>query len=222
MQSLLSSLARREDREGFMSAATPVSDSVAPGGAPDVLPTCAAGLGSQWDRGPNPDPAPGRPDEDRRIARLIRRQGLQGDGLIEVLHQVQKLYGYLPKPALLQVARALRLPLSRVYGVASFYHLFRLQVPAAHRCAVCLGTACFVRGGGRLAVGLQRRLGLELDQASRDGRWALERVSCLGACGQAPVMVLDGELFSAPLADQPQALDRWLTALGLPAGLGTT
>jgi NADH:ubiquinone oxidoreductase subunit E len=73
-----------------------------------------------------------------------------------------------------------------------------------------------------LAVGLQRRLGLELDQASRDGRWALERVSCLGACGQAPVMVLDGELFSAPLADQPQALDRWLTALGLPAGLGTT
>ena len=157
--------------------------------------------------------------EDERIAGMIRRHGGQSHGLIEVLHQVQELDGFLSKPALLQVARGLRLPLSRVYGVASFYHLFRLQPPAEHRCAVCLGTACFVRGAGRLAVGLQRRLGLDLDQTREDGRWALERVSCLGACGQAPVLVLDGVLFTAPPADQPQELDSWLTALGLPAAV---
>ena len=185
-----------------MSAATPVP---APGAVPQL----------------HPQPGPGPCDGDERIARLIRRQGCQGDGLIEVLHQVQEIHGYLPKPALLQVARALRLPLSRVYGVASFYHLFRLQAPATHRCAVCLGTACFVRGGGRLAVGLQRRLGLALNQTRDDGAWALEQLSCIGACGQAPVLVLDGVLFSAPLVDQPKALDRWLTSLGLPAGVET-
>ena len=179
-----------------MSAATPVP---APGAEPQI----------------HLRPGPGPCDGDERIARLIRRQGRQGDGLIEVLHQVQEIHGYLPKPALLQVARALRLPLSRVYGVASFYHLFRLQAP------VCLGTACFVRGGGRLAAGLQRRLGLALNQTRDDGTWALEQLSCIGACGQAPVLVLDGVLFSAPLLDQPKALDCWLTSLGLPAGVET-
>jgi NADH:ubiquinone oxidoreductase subunit E len=144
-------------------------------------------------------PDPVNPASER-IAGLIQRQGGRSDGLIEVLHQVQEIHGYLPRPALLQVARALQLPLSRVYGVASFYHLFRLQPPAGHRCAVCLGTACFVRGGGRLAAALKRRLGLGLDQSSDDGLWALEQVSCLGACGQAPVLVLDGALFTAPLS----------------------
>ncbi len=218
-----------------MSAANPCPASAAQGSGldlPGVRPSAGPGSGavSQADALPGQEPS----DGDERIARLIRRQGSQSDGLIEVLHQVQEIHGYLPKPALVQVARALRLPLSRVYGVASFYHLFRLHPPTEHRCAVCLGTACFVRGGGALAVCLQRRLGLELDQAREDGSWALERLSCIGACGQAPVLLLDGVLFSAlpvaaPLAApsaaepaaEPQGLDRWLTTLGLPAGAET-
>ena len=210
-----------------MSAATPCPTSAAQGSGPDlpgVLPSAGpgSGAGSQADGLPGQGPS----DGDERIARLIRRLGSQSDGLIEVLHQVQEIHGYLPKPALVQVARALRLPLSRVYGVASFYHLFRLHPPSEHRCAVCLGTACFVRGGGALAVCLQRRLGLELDQAREDGSWALERLSCIGACGQAPVLLLDGVLCSASPATpaaaepaaEPQGLDRWLTSLGLPTG----
>jgi NADH:ubiquinone oxidoreductase subunit E len=155
------------------------------------------------------------PQAVERTSRLIRQQRGRADALIEVLHQVQELYGYLPRPALEQVARELQLPLSRVYGVASFYHLFRLSAPTAHRCAVCLGTACFVRGGAELAARLEQRLGVRLDDPAGNGRWALEHVSCLGACGQAPVLVVDGRLEPRWPIDDPTALEARLTTLGL-------
>ena len=89
---------------------------------------------------------------DPRIAQVIRRHGARADALIEVLHQVQELQGYLAPESLRDVATGMRLPLSRVHGVASFYHLFRLEPPTAHRCAVCLGTACYVKGGTQVAA----------------------------------------------------------------------
>ncbi|MEB3332758.1 MAG: NAD(P)H-dependent oxidoreductase subunit E [Synechococcaceae cyanobacterium] len=168
----------------------------------------------------------------RAIARIVRRHGGRADALIEVLHQVQNLHGHLPKPALDQVARLMRLPGSRVYGVASFYHLFRLEAPTPHRCAVCLGTACYVKGAARLAARLEARLGVRLDDPHGDGTWTLQRVSCLGACGQAPVLVIDGHLHTRlPLdAAEPRdatgtlntvaahdALDARLDRAGLPA-----
>ncbi|MEX1317097.1 MAG: NAD(P)H-dependent oxidoreductase subunit E [Synechococcaceae cyanobacterium] len=152
-----------------------------------------------------------------RTTRLIRQHRGRADALIEVLHQVQELYGYLPAGALAQVARELKLPLARVHGVASFYHLFRLDAPTAHRCAVCLGTACFVKGGGELAARIEQRLGLQLDDPAGNGIWALEHVSCLGACGQAPVLVVDGQLEPRLPMDDPAALDARLAALGLTA-----
>lgn len=155
------------------------------------------------------------PQALERISRLIRQQRGRADALIEVLHQVQELHGYLPRQALAQVARELRLPLSRVYGVASFYHLFRLEAPTAHRCAVCLGTACFVKGGSELATRLEQRLGLRLDDPAGNGTWALEHVSCLGACGQAPVLVVDGRLEPRLPLDDPAALEARFRALGL-------
>lgn len=103
-----------------------------------------------------------------------------GDSLIERLHAVQQAHGYLPRAALQQLAVAMERPLSDVMGVASFYHLFRLDPPPQHRCVVCRGTACFVRGAERLETALRQR-GV-----------AFETASCVGACGQAPVLVLDG------------------------------
>lgn len=100
--------------------------------------------------------------------------------LIERLHAVQQAHGYLPRAALQQLAVAMERPLSDVMGVASFYHLFRLEPPPVHRCLVCRGTACFVRGAERLEAALRQR-GV-----------AYETASCVGACGQAPVLVLDG------------------------------
>jgi NADH:ubiquinone oxidoreductase subunit E len=156
----------------------------------------------------------------KRIAQVIRQNGARADGLIEVLHQVQEIHGYLPAEALEQVARALRLPLSRVHGVASFYHLFQLEAPTEHRCAVCLGTACFVKGGADLAAQLEERLGVKLDDPAGNGVWGLQHVSCLGACGQAPVLVVDGLLATKLPVDEPEALGARLDGLGLPTAAG--
>jgi NADH:ubiquinone oxidoreductase subunit E len=153
---------------------------------------------------------------EQRITQVIRRHGSQPDALIEVLHQVQEINGYLPRTALRQVACQMQMPLSRVYGVASFYHLFRLEAPTAHRCAVCLGTACFVKGGAQLAAHLEQRLGVRLDDPAGNGAWAVEHVSCLGACGQAPVLVVDGLLATRLAVDDPLALDAQLDVAGLP------
>ncbi len=156
------------------------------------------------------------PAAEAPLDEILRRHGHRADALIEVLHQLQERHGYLPKPMLREVARGLRLPLSRIYGVASFYHLFRLEPPSAHRCAVCLGTACFVRGGGDLAAALARRLATSLDGPPACGGWSLQSVSCLGACGQAPVLLVDGVQVPHPPLDDPPALDALLTAAGLP------
>jgi NADH:ubiquinone oxidoreductase subunit E len=149
-------------------------------------------------------------------AEVVRLWGRRSDALIEVLHQLQQSHGHLSRPLLRQVALELQLPFSRVYGVASFYHLFRLEPPTPHRCAVCLGTACFVRGGGRLAGALEQWLGVGLDAPHGDAAWALEAVTCVGACGQAPVLVVDGELAPHLPVQQPDALGQRLVELGLP------
>ncbi|MEB3303239.1 MAG: NAD(P)H-dependent oxidoreductase subunit E [Cyanobacteriota bacterium] len=158
--------------------------------------------------------------EGPRIAQIARRQGCRPDALIEVLHQVQELHGYLPKTALMQVARELRLPLSRVQGVATFYHLFRLEPPTPHRCAVCLGTACYVNGGAELARALETRLAVRLDDPAGDGLWTLQPVSCLGACGQAPVLVVDGAMVTRLAVDDPVRLAQQLEQAGLPMAPG--
>ena len=154
------------------------------------------------------------------VAEVVRLWGRRADALIEVLHQLQQSQGHLSRPLLRQVARELQLPCSRVYGVASFYHLFRLEPPTPHRCAVCLGTACFVRGGGSLAGALEQWLGVGMDAPHGDSAWALEAVSCVGACGQAPVLVVDGELTPRLPVHQPDALRQRLIGLGLPQRVG--
>ena len=111
--------------------------------------------------------------------------------MVERLHAVQQQHGYLPREELGRLARAMARPLSEVMGVASFYHLFRLEPPGLHRCVVCRGTACFVRGAERLEATLRQR-GV-----------AFETASCVGACGQAPVLVLDGAVRSGDPGELP-------------------
>ena len=150
------------------------------------------------------------------ITRLIQLQGDDPAALIEVLHQLQQIEGYLAARSLHQVARQLRLPLSRVYGVASFYHLFRRTPPPVHCCAVCLGTACFVNGALELLAVLELRLA----QQARAGGWVLERMGCLGACGSGPVLRLDQGLAIRVRLAPATKLDAQLEAIGLPP-LGT-
>jgi bidirectional [NiFe] hydrogenase diaphorase subunit len=129
----------------------------------------------------------------------MARRRYSGDALIEILHLAQQLYGYLSRPLLKRIAHALKLPPSRVLGVATFYHLFRLEPPRAHSAVVCMGTACYAAG----APELLRRI---VDATRPSGDWTVRTGRCVGSCGLAPSVVCDG----APLArvSGPEALER--------------
>lgn len=142
----------------------------------------------------------------KRIDMALKRNQYQPDALIEVLHIAQEAFGYLDDDTLRYIARALKLPLSRVYGVATFYHLFSLKPSGAHTCVVCLGTACYVKGGGKVADALQAELGIAVGDMTPDGQVSLMAARCLGACGIAPAVVYDGEV--AGKQTPPQAIAR--------------
>ena len=149
------------------------------------------------------------------ITEVVQRQGGAPESLIEVLHQVQQLQGYLGRQALHQVARELQLPLSRVYGVASFYRLFQRRAPALQRISVCRGTACFVNGAPRLLAALAAHLGVA-GEGHRSGDWELQGSGCLGACGAVPVLRLnEGPALRVPLGDGEELTAR-LAAIGIP------
>jgi bidirectional [NiFe] hydrogenase diaphorase subunit len=137
----------------------------------------------------------GQPTCERRYKALdmaLKRNHYQPDALIEVLHKAQESFGYLEDEVLLYIARQLKLPLSRVYGVASFYHLFSLKPSGAHSCVICLGTACYVKGADKIQQRLEAELGIKLGETTTDGQISLMSARCLGACGIAPAVVFDG------------------------------
>jgi bidirectional [NiFe] hydrogenase diaphorase subunit len=138
--------------------------------------------------------AAAHPSGDKRFAMLeatMRRHQYQHSALIEVLHAAQQLFGYLERDLLYYVAHRLKLPLSKVYGVASFYHLFRFKPAGAHICVICTGTACYVKGADDLLRVAQQKYQVQSGETTADGQLSLLTARCLGACGIAPAVVLD-------------------------------
>ena len=132
---------------------------------------------------------------DKRLKVLevtMKRNNYRQDALIEVLHKAQESFGYLEPEILEFVAKGLKLPLSRVYGVATFYHLFSLKPSGAHTCVVCMGTACYVKGANKVMEALEENLGIQVGETTPDGEISLMAARCLGACGIAPSIVFDG------------------------------
>ena len=153
--------------------------------------------------------SPSPPTDDKRwriVNATMRRHGHQSQALIETLHTVQEAFGYLEKPALQYVAAALRVPLSRVYGVATFYHFFNLKPQGAHACVVCLGTACYIKGASTIMVAIKEIAGISPGETTADGKLSLLSARCLGSCGLAPAVVFDGEV--AGKLTVPQVLGR--------------
>lgn len=130
----------------------------------------------------------------RLLEATMKRHQYRSDALIEVLHKAQELFGYLSPALLSYVAKALSLPLSQIYGVATFYHFFSLAPKGQHSCTVCLGTACYVKQAAQLLAVLENRLGIQPGETTADGEISLSTARCLGACGIAPVVVIDDEI----------------------------
>lgn len=124
----------------------------------------------------------------------MRRHGYSRDALIETLHTVQQTFGFLDKESLQFVAASLHVPLSRAYGVATFYHFFTMKPPGEHTCLVCLGTACYIKGANRLLAQAEKTLGIKAGETTPDGKVSVLTARCLGSCSVAPVAVFDGEL----------------------------
>jgi len=135
---------------------------------------------------------PGEDPRWKKVIRTMRLNGFSATALIETLHTVQESFGYLEPEALRFVARSLRVPLSRVYAVATFYHFFTLKPPGRHTCVVCLGTACFIGGANAIMDGIQEALTIAPGETTADGNVSLLTARCLGACGLAPAAVFDG------------------------------
>ena len=114
--------------------------------------------------------------------------------LIMVLHQVQQTYGYIPREVAIEVSELLNVPLAKIYGVVTFYNFFKLQKAGKYIIQVCLGTACYLRGGDDLMKTLERELGIGVNGTTPDGLFSVEAVRCLGCCGLAPVIVVPGEV----------------------------
>jgi len=135
------------------------------------------------------------PSGDERFGVLdaiMKRASYRQDILIEVLREAQQLFGWLEHDVLHYVARNLKLPPSRVYGVATFYHLFTLKPHGTHTCVICMGTACYVKGSKRTLAAAQELTGIRVGEMTSDGQLSLLSARCVGACGIAPVVIYDG------------------------------
>ena len=140
-------------------------------------------------------PEVAHPSGDERyntIDRTMKRFQYEKDALLEVMHAAQETFGFLSEDLLIYIASNLHVPLSQVYGVATFYHLFTFEPLGKHNCIICTGTACHVKGSASIAESLSQHYNVPVGKTTEDGLLSLTTARCLGSCGLAPVTVLDG------------------------------
>ena len=115
--------------------------------------------------------------------------------LIMVLHRIQGEYGYIPRQIVIEVSRDLGIPLAKMYGIITFYHYFKLKKPGKNKVSVCMGTACYLKGAEDLLFELEKLTGSAVNATSADGLFSLEAVRCIGCCGLAPVITVNGDVY---------------------------
>jgi NADH-quinone oxidoreductase subunit E len=121
--------------------------------------------------------------------------------LIMILHKIQEEFGYIPRSIAFELSREIDVPLAKIYGVITFYHFFKLQKPGRIKIQVCMGTACYLKGGEDIIQELENLLGIGVNSVTEDGEFSIEAVRCVGCCGLAPVMVVNDEVFGKVTKD---------------------
>ena len=140
------------------------------------------------------------------ISAFIEEWKSKPGNLIMVLHQVQQTYGYIPRNIAIEISERLSVPLAKIYGVVTFYNFFKLEKAGKYKIQVCLGTACYIRGGDDLLKALEKELGIGLNSTTPDGLFSIEAVRCLGCCGLAPVIVVNGNVHGRLMAKDVSAI----------------
>jgi len=143
---------------------------------------------------------------DEKVTAIINKYDCDKGQLVSILQDIQAEYYYLPKEALIQVSESMAIPASRVYDVATFFRAFSLEPRGKHFINVCLGTACHVRGAARILEQIERSLAIKRGGTSKDRKFTLETVNCMGCCAVGPAVKIDGEYFGQMSTDKVEGL----------------
>ncbi len=146
-------------------------------------------------------PFQGTPEQEKQLREVIAGLKDTKGALMPIMQQAQDIYGYLPIEVQEIIATELGIPLSEVYGVATFYAQFALNPKGRNKISVCLGTACYVKGSGDVFDRISQRLGIKSGECTPDGKFSLEACRCIGACGLAPVMTINDEVYGRLTVD---------------------
>ena len=157
----------------------------------------------------------GTAEQEAALKEVIAKHHDQPGGLMPVLQEAQGIYGYLPLEVQTMVADGLGISLSEVYGVATFYSQFSLTPKGKHKISVCLGTACYVKGSDKILEAVENQLGIKSGECTADGLFSIDSCRCVGACGLAPVMMVDEDVYGKLTADNVGAiLDKYIKEEG--------
>ena len=138
---------------------------------------------------------------EKKLQEIIAKHKNTRGALIQVLHEAQGIYGYLPLEVQLKISEGLNIPLAEVYGVVSFYTQFTTDPKGKYRVSVCMGTACYVKGSQEILDKFKEKLGIDIGECTEDGTFSLDACRCIGACGLAPVVTVNDDVYGKLNAD---------------------
>lgn len=148
---------------------------------------------------------------DPKMTEILNKYVQSKDNLIQILNEVQDYYGYVPEKAQVAISNYLNMPMAEIYGVVTFYSRFTLKPKGKYHIAVCLGTACFVKGSESILERAKERLGIDVGETTKDGKFSLEATRCVGACGLAPVFTVNNEVYGkSTVKMMDEVLDKYM------------
>ncbi len=147
----------------------------------------------------------------KEVKEILEKYPKEKDQLIMVLNEVQEKYGYIPKQAQMVISEHLNIPMAEIYGVVTFYSRFTLAPKGKYNVSICLGTACYVKGSQKLLDRAKEKLGIEPGQVTPDGKFSIDEVRCVGACGLAPVFMVNDEVYgNATVKEFDAVIDQYM------------
>lgn len=149
----------------------------------------------------NTVPFRGTEEQKKELMDVIAEHKGQQGAAIPVLHRAQEIYGYLPIEVQTMIAEGLNIPLAEIYGIVTFYTQFSLNPKGEYKIGVCLGTACYVKGSGDILEKIKERLGIDVGECTPDGKFSIDATRCIGACGLAPVLTVNDEVYGRLTVD---------------------